>query len=58
MDENTTRSKKEVSNGIKISVVDVSNTIPVAVVRSKNDSSNLKKKNGKFALVIRIFRCL
>jgi hypothetical protein len=58
MDENTTRSKKEVSNGIKISVVDVSNTIPVAAVRSKNDSSNLEKKNGKFALVIRIFRYL
>jgi hypothetical protein len=58
MDQNTTRSKKEVSSGIKISVVEVSNTTPVATVRSKNDSLNLEKKNGKFALVIRIFRCL
>jgi hypothetical protein len=58
MDQNTTRSKKEVSSGIKISVVEVSNTTPVATVRSKNDSLNLEKKNGKFGLVIRIFRCL
>jgi aquaporin related protein len=46
MDQNTTRSKKEVSSGIKISVVEVSNTTPVATVRSKNDSLNLEKKNG------------